>query len=134
VAYLGARGVIADVVGLMLELGGGKREDAYGGITIKYDVGAVNLEGAVYIGKQLSFRLGIESEAEKLTGAPAGVEHTTTTTRATLAARYWFSERFGMELPIYSEAIERKTATAGFGETKETMTNNGIGLYAAFRF
>jgi hypothetical protein len=134
VAFLGARGVISDVVGLMLELGGGEREDESGGITIKYDIEAVNAEIAGYIGKQFSVRLGIEVEEEKMTGAPAGVEHTITTARTTLAAKYWFSERLGLELPIYSETTEQKTVITGFGESKDEMTNGGLGLYASFRF
>ena len=134
VAFLGARWVIADMVGLMLELGGGEKSDESGGITIKYDITAVNAEVSGYIGKQLSIRFGIEAEEEKMKGAPAGVEHTITTARTTLAAKYWFSERLGLELPLYAESIEQKTVTAGFGESKDTITNGGIGLYAAFRF
>jgi hypothetical protein len=130
VTYLGAQGVIKDVVGLMFEIGGG---DESGGTTIKYDIGAVNAEVAGYIGKQFSLRLGLKVEKEDMADPPAGVEHTTTTGRSTLAARYWFSERFGMELPLYSETIERKTVSAGI-ESKETMKNGGIGLYASFRF
>ena len=134
VTYLGARGVIADVVGLMLELGGGKVEDEQGGITIKSDIAAVNAEIAGYIGKQLSLRLAIAAEEEKVTTSPAGVEHKTTTARTTLAGRYWFSERFGMELPIYAEAIEYKDTYPVIGEQTLKITNSGIGLYAAFRF
>ena len=134
VTYLGARGVIADVVGLMLELGGGKVEDEQGGITIKSDIAAVNAEIAGYIGKQLSLRLAIAAEEEKVTNSPAGVEHKTTTARTTLAGRYWFSERFGMELPIYAEAIEYKDTYPVIGEQTLKITNSGIGLYAAFRF
>jgi hypothetical protein len=133
VVYLGARGVIADMVGLMLEIGGGERElDAGAGAT-KFDVGAVNFEIAGYIGKHLTVSLGIEVESEDLQGMPTGIEHVTTTGRTTLAAKYWFSERFGLELPIYSEKVERKTVFPG-GEFKDEMTNSGIGLYAAFRF
>jgi hypothetical protein len=134
VVFFGGRGVIKDVVGLLFEFGGGEREDESGGFTIKYDVAAVNIEVAGYIGKQLSVRLGIEAEEEDMQGAPAGIEHTTTTGRTTLAARYWFSERFGMELPLYAETTELKTVVSGVGESKETRTNSGIGLYAAFRF
>jgi hypothetical protein len=133
VAYLGARGVIADMVGLALELGGGTRELKAGGSTTKFDVGAVNFEIAGYIGKHLTVRLGIEAESEDLQGMTAGTEHVTTTGRTTLAARYWFSERFGMELPLYSEKVEIKTVFPG-GEFTESTTNGGIGLYAAFRF
>lgn len=133
VTYLGARGVIADVVGLMFEIGGGERENESGVNTAKYDVGAVNAEVAGYIGKQFSVRLAVEVEGEDRNGLPAGDEQTTTTARTTLAARYWFSERFGMELPIYSETTEDKEVLAGI-EFKETIRNGGIGLYAAFRF
>jgi hypothetical protein len=134
VAYLGARGVMADVVGLMLELGGGKLEDKTGGLTFKSDIGAVNFEIAGYIGKQLTLRLAITAEEEKMTGTPAGVEHKTTTARTTLAGRYWFSERFGMELPLYAESIEQKDTFPVIGEQTLKTTNSGIGLYAAFRF
>ena len=134
VTYLGGRGVIADVVGLMLEFGGGKVEDEQGGITIKSDIAAVNFEIAGYIGKQLTLRLAIAAEEEKMTGAPAGVEHKTTTARTTLAGRYWFSERFGMELPLYAESIEQKDVFPVIGEQTLKTTNSGIGLYAAFRF
>jgi hypothetical protein len=133
VTYLGARGVIADVVGLMLEIGGGKLEDESGGLTIKSDIAAVNAEIAAYIGKQLSFRLAVAAEEEKMTGTPAGVEHKTTTARTTLAGRYWFSERFGMELPIYVETTEQKDVFPLTSQTTK-ITNNGIGLYASFRF
>jgi hypothetical protein len=133
VVFLGGRGVIADVIGLALELGGGEREVKGGGSTTKYDVGAVNLEIAGYIGKHLTIRLGIEAEEEDLQGMPSGIEHVTTTGRTTLAARYWFSERFGMELPLYSEKEEVKTVFPG-GESKSETTNTGLGLYAFFRF
>jgi len=106
--------------------------DAGAGAT-KFDVGAVNFEIAGYIGKRLTVSLGIEVESEDLQGMPTGIEHVTTTGRTTLAAKYWFSERFGLELPIYSEKVERKTVFPG-GEFKDEMTNSGIGLYAAFRF
>jgi len=132
-AYLGARGVIADMVGLMLEIGGGEREQAVPGATTKFDVGAVNAELAGYIAQHLTVSLGVEVESEKLAGMPAGIEHVTTTGRTTLAARYWFSESFGMELPLYSEKVEHKTVFPG-GEFKSEETNGGIGLYAAFRF
>jgi hypothetical protein len=133
IVFLGGRGVIADVVGLALELGGGERELDAGGAKTKFDVAAVNLEIAGYIGKHLTVRLAIEAEEEDLQGMPAGIEHITTTGRTTLAARYWFSERFGMELPIYSEKEEVKTVFPG-GEFKSETTNTGLGLYAAFRF
>jgi hypothetical protein len=133
VTYLGAQGVIKNVVGLLFELGGGEREDESAGTTIKYDIGAVNAEVAGYIGKQISVRFAIEVESADMAEPPAGVEHTTTIARTTLAARYWFSERFGMELPLYSETIEKKNVVAGI-ESKETMKNGGIGLYGSFRF
>ena len=133
VAYLGARGVIADMVGLSLELGGGTRELNAGGAMTKFDVAAVNFEIAGYIGKHLTVRLGIEAESEDLQGMPTGIQHLTTTGRTTLAARYWFSESFGMELPVYSEKVEHKTVFPG-GEFKDEVTNGGVGLYAAFRF
>lgn len=133
VVYLGARGVITDMVGLALELGGGERELNAGGATTKFDVAAVNLEIAGYIGKQLSVRLAIEAEEEDLQGMTVGTQHLTTTGRTTLAARYWFSESFGMELPLYSEKTEHKTVFPG-GEFKDETTNSGIGLYASFRF
>ena len=133
VTYLGAQGVIKDVVGLLFEIGGGEREDESGGITIKYDMGALNAEVAGYIGKQISVRLAVEVESAEMADPPAGVEHITTTARTTLAARYWFSERFGMELPLYSETIEAKNVVAGT-ESKESIKNGGIGLYASFRF
>jgi len=133
VTYLGAQGVIKDVVGLLFEIGGGEQEDESGGITIKYDIGALNAEVAGYIGKQISVRLAIEVESEDRNGLPAGFEETTTTARTMLAARYWFSERFGMELPLYSETIEAKNVVAGI-ESKESIKNDGIGLYASFRF
>lgn len=63
----------------------------------------------------------------------AGYEHKTTTARTTLAGRYWFSERFGMELPLYAESIEKKYVDPS-GTAKITTMNTGIGLYAAFRF
>ena len=132
VVYFGGRGVIADVVGLTLEFGGGKREDEFLGTT-KYDIAAVNFEIAGYIGKHLTLRLAIEAEEEKETGLAAGNEHKTTTARTTLAGRYWFSERFGMELPIYSESVEEKFIDP-LGEANLKTTNTGIGLYAAFRF
>jgi hypothetical protein len=134
VTYLGGRAVISDVVGLMLEFGGGKVEDKSGGITIKSDIAAVNFEIAGYIGKQLTLRLAIGAEEEKMTGTPAGVEHKTTTARTTLAGRYWFSERFGMEVPLYAESIEQKNTFPVIGEQTLKTTNSGIGLYASFRF
>jgi hypothetical protein len=134
VVYFGGRGVIADVVGLTLEFGGGKVEDEAGGITIKSDLSAVNFEIAGYIGKHLTLRLAIAAEEEETTEAPAGVDITTTIARTTLAGKYWFSERFGMELPVYAESIEEKATFPLFGEQTLKTTNTGIGLYAAFRF
>jgi hypothetical protein len=133
VVYLGGRGVIADVVGLALDLGGGERELKAGGSTTKFDVGAVNIEIAGYIGKHLTVRLAIEAEEEDLQGMATGIQHVTTTGRTTLAACYWFSESFGLELPIYSEKEEVKTVFPG-GEFKSETTNTGLGLYASFRF
>lgn len=132
VVYFGGRGVIADVVGIMLEFGGGKQEIEFLGTT-KYDIAAVNFEIAGYIGKQLTLWLAVEAEEEKETGMAAGNEYKITTTRTTLAGRYWFSERFGMELPIYAESTEEKFIDP-VGEAKLKTTNSGIGLYAAFRF
>lgn len=134
IIYLGGRGVIADVVGLTLEFGGGKVEDEQGGLTIKSDISAVNFEIAGYIGKQLTLRLAIEAEEEKMTDTPPGVEHKTTTARTTLAGRYWFSERFGVEVPIYAETVEQKDTFPVIGEQNVKVTNSGIGIYAAFRF
>ncbi|NTW57858.1 MAG: hypothetical protein HGB21_12125 [Nitrospirae bacterium] len=133
VVYFGGRGVIADAVGITLELGGGKTEDEQGGSTTKYDIAAMNFEIAGYIGKHLTLRLAIEAEEEKETGMAAGEEYKITTARTTLAGRYWFSERFGMELPIYAESTEEKFIDP-VGEAKLKTTNSGIGLYAAFRF
>lgn len=133
IAFLGGRGVIADMVGLALELGGGERELSVPGATTKFDVSAVNLEIAGYFGKHFSVSLAIEAEDEDLQGMPVGIQHVTTTSRTTLGFRYWFSENFGMELPIYSEKEEDKTVFPG-GEFKSETTNTGLGLYAAFRF
>ncbi len=132
VVYFGGRGVIADVVGLVLEFGGGKSEVEFMGTT-KYDIAAVNFEIAGYIGKQLTLWLALEAEEEKETGMAAGNEHKITTARTTLAGRYWFSERFGMEVPIYAESSEEKFIDP-VGEQTLKTTNTGIGLYAAFRF
>jgi hypothetical protein len=133
IAYLGARWVIADLVGLALELGGGEQEVKDPAGSSKFDVGAVNAEIAGYIGKHLTVRLAVQAESIDMQGVPTGVQHVTTTGRTTLAARYWFSESFGMELPIYSEKEEEKTVFPG-GESKSETTNTGLGLYAFFRF
>jgi hypothetical protein len=133
VTFLGVRGVIKDMIGLMLEVGGGKRELNAGGSTSKFDVAAASFEIAGYIGKQFSVRLAAEAESQDLEGMAAGFEHTRTTARSTLAAKYWFSERLGLELPLYSEMVENKTVFPG-GEFKDRITNSGIGLYAAMRF
>lgn len=130
---LGARGVISDLVGLAFEIGGGKREDETMGLTTKYDLAAVNFEIAGYFGKQFSARLALAAETQDLQDMAPGFEHTTTTGRTTLAAKYWFSERFGMELPLYWETIEHKTVYPG-GEFADRTTNSGLGLYAAIRF
>ena len=94
----------------------------------------MNLEGAVYVGNGLSFRLAIEVEVEEMNGMPAGIKRTISTGTTTLAARYWFSERFGLGLPIYAETVECKRELAGWGESRDTRTNSGIGLHGAFRF
>jgi len=93
----------------------------------------VNAEVAGYIGKRISVSLAVEVEGEDRNDLPAGFEETNTTARTTLAARYWFSEHFGMELPLYSETTEDKTVFGGI-ESKETIKNGGIGLYASVRF
>ena len=134
VIYLGGRGVIADVVGLMFEFGGGEVENETAGITRTSDIGAFNAEVAGYIGKHLSIRLGVEVEEEEENDLPAGFERTTKTARTTLAGRYWFSERFGLEVPLYSETVEYKNTFPITGEETEKITNSGIGVYGAFRF
>ena len=120
---IGVRGVIRDTLGLAGELGGGERNDQISGSKIAYDVSVVNLEGIVYVGKELSFGLTIEGETQKRTTLP---EHTTKRARSTLSARYWFSEKVGLELPLYSEVVK--------GEGSEKVESSGYGLYASFRF
>ncbi len=134
VALLGAQGVINNTVGLMLELGGGKRTDGQtGAADIDYDVAQVNFAIAVYAGKQFSVQLDAEAESAKERGSAAGTEYTETTARGTLSASYWFTERFGLSLPVYAETDEQKMVV-GSVETKLTVKNSGAGLYAAFRF
>jgi hypothetical protein len=135
VTLLGVTGVIKNTVGLTFEIGGGKRTDAQTGfVDSEFDVGQVNLSGAVYVGKQLSFQLDLEGEGAKQTsGLLPWEEYSESTGRVTLSASYWFSERFGLQLPIYAETNEQKTTMFGL-ETKFTTTSNGIGIYAGFRF
>ncbi|MEK6744696.1 MAG: hypothetical protein AABZ15_13865 [Nitrospirota bacterium] len=133
VTLLGVEGVIENLVGLRFEIGGGSRTDEHGTVTDKFDVGQLNFGIGFYAGKQLSFRLDLEVEAAKQTGMPSGFEYTESKGRTTLSATYWFSEQFGMQLPIYSEGTEEKTISP-LGENKLTTKNSGIGLYAAFRF
>jgi hypothetical protein len=135
VLMLGGEGIIGNVVGLKLDIGGGSREVTHssGMPTDKFDIARVNAEIALYAGKQWTFLLGVELESEEQTGLPSGFEQTTDTGRATLAARYWFSERFGLELPIHAETIE-DTSVTPLAESKLTIRNSGAGLYAGFRF
>jgi len=120
---LGARGVIRDTISLAAEIGGGERNEETGGGKINYDVGVVNLEGDVYVGKQFSFGLKIEGETEKRTTLP---EHTVKTGRSTLSFRYWFSEKVGLTLPLYAETVK--------GDGSEKTESSGMGLYGTFRF
>lgn len=133
-SFLGVRGIIKDAVGLSFEVGGGEREDTTGGSTARFDITALNLEGAVYVLSGLSFSLAIEAWFENGTGLPAGFEYAKTTSRSTLAVRYWFSERFGLDLPVYAVRVKERTVVPLLGETKLTRTNKGTGLYALFRF
>lgn len=88
---------------------------------------------AVYPGKSFSIGLSLETDVDKQTGMPAGSEYTETSSKVRLFATYWFSEKFGLHLPVYSVVKESKYISGGF-ETKMTETNNGMGLYAGFRF
>lgn len=134
VTLLGVQGVIRNTVGLFFEIGGGERTDQQTGTADKdYDVTQMNIAIAVYAGNQLSFRLDVEAEGAKQTGLPAGFEYTESEAQMTFSAAYWFSERFGMQLPIYTVTKETKTVVAPI-ETKRTEKNSGIGLYAGFRF
>ncbi len=131
---LGVKGVIASTVGLSFEIGGGKRKaTSTGSPDEDFDAGRIQAGIAVYAGKNLSFSLDIKGDAAKQTGMASVEEHTESTARATLAATYWFNERFGLQLPIYSETTETKNIIASL-EAKHTEKKGGIGLYAAFRF
>jgi hypothetical protein len=122
VVYFGVRGVIRDTLSLAAEIGGGElKEEA--GSSIRSDIGAVNLEGAVYVGKALAFRLAIEAETVKRTTPP---EQTTKWARMTLDARYWFSERVGLVIPLTSETTKV--------DGQEQITSSGFGIYGNFRF
>jgi hypothetical protein len=121
--FFGVQGVIRDTYGLAAEIGGGERNDDIIGSKINYDVGAVNLEGNVYVGKELSFGLKIEGETQKRTTFP---ENTIKRGRSTLSARYWFSEKVGLQVPLYSETVKDDVS----GKT----VSSGAGLYATFRF
>ncbi len=135
VVLFGTTGVIKNTVGLTVELGGGKRTDSETGfLDSEFDVGEFNFSGAVYVGKQLSFQLDLEGEsAKQATGLLPGTAYEESRGRVTLSASYWWSERFGLQLPVYAETNEQK-ATVGGLETKQTANSSGIGLYAAFRF
>jgi hypothetical protein len=121
--FFGVQGVIRDTLGLAAEIGGGERSDEISGSKINYDVGAVNLEGNVYVGKEFSFGLKIEGETQKRTTLP---ENTIKRGRSTLSARYWFSEKIGLQVPFYSETVKDDVS----GKT----VSSGMGLYATFRF
>jgi hypothetical protein len=123
VVLIGGRGVIRDTIALGAELGGGSRKDRVAGLDVNYDVGILNLQGDVYVGKQFSFGLLLESETQKRTTQP---EHKVTTGRSTLAFRYWFNEKVGLTLPFYGETV--KDDTAG------KMVSQGMGFYGTFRF
>lgn len=134
VALLGTRGVIKNTVGLFLEAGEGKRNEKEMGFADKnFDVGELSLGAAVFAGNQLSFELDLEVEGLEQTGLPAGAKFDESTGRWTLSVSYWFDERFGLSLPLYSETNAQKTTVGGL-ETKQTVTNNGMDLFAAFRF
>jgi hypothetical protein len=132
VLLLGAQGVIRNMVGLLFELGGGSKE-VKSTLKTEYDVAEVNAEIALYAVPQWTFRLALELAAEEQENAPSGFSHKHTTVRTTLAARYWFSERIGFELPLYATTTEDTTGTP-LGETKTTGENSGAGLYATLRF
>jgi hypothetical protein len=128
--FFGVRGVIRDTLGLAAEIGGGERTDKTNGSDINYDVSMVNLEGDVYVGKELSFGLAIEGETQKRTTLP---EHTTKRVRTTLSARYWFSEKVGLQIPFYAETTKDDSPPTLMGDAAETKSS-GLGLYASFRF
>ncbi len=134
VVLLGVDGVIKKMVELSFELGGGSRTDTQtGSAGTDFDLGEVNFAAAVYPGNHLSFRLDVEAESVKQTGLPSGFEYSESTARVTLSATYWFSERFGLRLPIYSQTDETKDVVGSL-ETKTTEKDSGLGLYAGFRF
>jgi len=55
------------------------------------------------------------------------------TALSTLFVTYWFSERFGLQLPNHAETRENKAVTSA-GDSKEEIKSGGVGLYAGFRF
>lgn len=132
--HLGGKGVIANLVELSGEIGGGKRTDQRTGVADdKYDVGQVNLGLAIYPGKSFSIGLSLEVDVDKQTEMPSDSEYTETSSKVRLFATYWFSEKSGLHLSVYSVVKESKYISGGF-EIKMTETNNGMGLYAGFRF
>lgn len=134
VLLLGAQGVIRKKVGLSFEAGGGSRTDTLtGSADEEFDVGRLNFAISVYPGKKLSFKFEMGADSAEQTGLPSGVEYTESRARITLSATCWFTERFGMHFPIYSETRETKDV-AGSLETKTTEKNSGLGVYAGFRF
>lgn len=120
---IGGRGVIRDTIGFGAEIGGGEETEETGGARISYDMIMINLQGDVYVGREYSFGLKIEGETRKRTTQP---EHKVTTGRSTLSFRYWFSEKVGLTLPLYSEMV--KDTLSG-----DTISQGG-GLYGTFRF
>lgn len=119
----GVRGVIRDTLGLAAEIGGGERKDKVSGIDVNYDVSMLVLQGDVYVGREYSFGLKIEGEAQKRTTQP---EHKVTKGRSTLSFRYWFSEKVGLTLPLYAETVK--------GDGSAKTQSSGMGLYGTFRF
>ncbi len=132
VTSLGVLGVVDNMLALELELGRGTLQYKTTE-TDNYDVAQINAMIGIFIGKQLSFTLGISRETDEQTGLPAGFKSKTTMNSTTLAGSYWFSEGFGLELPINLFTAEARYVYP-VGEGKTTSSYRGAGLYATFRF
>lgn len=132
IVNLGGRVVANSVIGFSLEAGKGM---AYQKSTdVDYDIVELYAEIALYPAKQMSFRLTYESETMKKAGQSGVFTPGRSRDRTTLAGRYWFSERFSLELPIYSTTEETRTRDSTLGETTVETRASGAGLYAAYRF
>ncbi len=135
VTKLGTTVVFNDRVGVVFEVGRGKRdsESPFSTVADTYDVAEVKTELTFYGGKQFSILLGVDLNGEFQTGMPSGNRHEITESKVRLTPRYWFSENLGVEAGLYSITNEELEEDPGSNITTTTKSS-GVQINLGYRF